>query len=100
MRYVDRITLVTETEGGFNPNTGNHDKPIRHEDTLPCNLNSVGIDRAVKLFGNIDIAVTVARLQVPYNKPYDYVMLNGERVNVKRHVKHRKQSAFYLEGAL
>ena len=102
MRYSDRITFVTESEGGYNPDKGEHDEVVITEDTKPCNINSLGVERSVKLFGEIDIGIIVARLQRPYPYTFDRVEIpvgiyKGE-YNVKNHAPHRSKSVFYLEG--
>ena len=99
MRYSDRITFVTETEGGYNPGTGEHDEPGRTVDTKPCNISPLGVERSVHLFGEVDTNIVVARLQRPYNLTFDYAEVSGNKFNVKRHVPHRTESVFYLEGA-
>lgn len=99
MRYSDRITFISETEGGYNPITSEHDEAVREDNTFPCNISNLGIERSVKLFGAVDISVIVARLQRPYTIPFDYVEVNGDRYNVKSHTPHRSKSVFYLEGA-
>lgn len=103
MRYSDRVIFVTESEGGFNPDTGNHDEAVQVKETKPCNITPVGTERSVQLFGEIDTNIIVSRLQRPYNRVIDYVVIpSGQykgRYRVKEHIKHRKQSVFYLEGA-
>lgn len=98
MRYSDRITFVTETEEVYNPDTGEYEGGNPVTETKPCNLSPLGIDRTVSLFGELDINMSVTRLQQPYTSPYTYVAVNGKRMNVRRHVKHRSGSVFYLEG--
>lgn len=98
MRYVDRITFATESESGYNPETGNHDEASVVEKVFPCNLSPLGTDRTEALFGELEIIVLVARLQRPHNEVFDYVEVNEERMTVKRHVKHRRESVLYLEG--
>lgn len=102
MRYSDRITFVTESEGGYNPDKGEHDEAVISMDTKPCNINSLGVERSVKLFGEIDISVIVARLQRPYLSAFDRVEIPvgiyKGKYNVKNHAPQRANSVFYLEG--
>lgn len=100
MRFTDRITFVTETEGGYNPDTGNFDDAVLIKQTLPCNLSPLGIERTATLFGDVDTEITVARLQQPYQAAFDHVEVNGQRLKVKRHIPHRRESVFYLEGVI
>lgn len=98
MRYSDRISFISESGGGLNPETGNHEEPVLEVTTLPCHLSTLGIDRSAKLFGEIDTGVIVARLQRPFKGLYSYAEIDGNRYQVKQHVPHRTQSVFYLEG--
>ena len=98
MRYSDRIVFVTETEGGYNPGTGEHDEVIKTADVKPCNISPIGVERSVQIFGEVDTSIVVARLQRSYDKAFDYVEVSGNRYNVKRHVPHRTESVFYLGG--
>lgn len=104
MRYSDRISFITETEGGYNPVTGEHDEAERIPDIKSCNVSPVGVERSVQLFGEIDTSIIVARLQRPYNKTFDHVEIpegqyKGE-YRIKEHVPHRTKSVFYLEGVM
>src|SRR5690625_3661426 len=102
MRYSDRISFVTEKEGGFNPETGNYDEPKKERDTKACNISPIGVKRSVELFGEIDTSIIVVRLQRPYHKEFDYINIPSGQYKgdyrVKEKVLHRKQTVFYLEG--
>lgn len=98
MRFIDRITFVTESEGGYNPDTGGYDEPTLTKQTLPCNVSPLGTTRTAELFGSVDVVIDVARLQRPYNEPFDYCLVNDKRMVVKRHIPHRRESVYYLEG--
>lgn len=101
MRYDKRITFVTEHAGGYDPDTGKHEEPRIEEDAKPCNLSALGITRTNELFGQIDKKIVVARLQRPYNKPFDHVLIKkGEykgKYSVKRQSNYRR-GVFYLES--
>lgn len=99
MRFSHRITFVAETDGGYDPETGKHIEPTITEDTRPCNLSELGTERTNELFGQIDKRIIVARLQRPYNEPFDYIKIGEQRYNIKRQSEYRK-GVFYLEGAV
>lgn len=98
MRYIDRITFVTESEGGYNPDTGNFDEAVTIKKTRPCNISPLGTTRTAELFGSIDKTIIVARLQRPHRAPFDYVLINGARMDVRKDIPHRRESVYYLEG--
>lgn len=101
MRMSDRITFVTISDSYYDPNKGEYVESEPVEETKPCKLSTVGIDRSKELFGEIDIQVVVARLQHPYLKEFDHVLIeNGlykGKYQVKRQSNYRK-GVFYLEG--
>lgn len=97
MRFDKRITFVKETESYYDPVLGEYIEGVPIEDTLPCNLSKLGIERTNELFGQLDKVITVARLQRPYLKEFDYVMINEQKYNMQRQSDYRK-GVFYLEG--
>lgn len=99
MRYIDRVTIVTESEGGYNPNTGQFDDAVPVLTKLPCNISQLGTERTKQLFGEMDKTVLVVRLQRPYTTSYDHLLVDGKKYNVRLHVPHRRESVFYVEGA-
>lgn len=98
MRYNDRLTFITEKSGGYNPVTGEHEEASITTDKKPCNLSPLGVERSNQLFGEIDTNIQIARLQRPYKQSFSHIEIDGKKFNVKKHVKHRSQSVFYLEG--
>ena len=97
MRFSDRISFVTEPEKEYDPNTGRYTTHEPVIDTKPCKLSSMGSQRTVELFGEIDRVITVARLQRPYTKPFDYVLIDNQKYTERRQSDYRK-GVFYLEG--
>lgn len=103
MRFSDRITLYTETEGGYDPSTGKHEEPKITDKTLPCKLSQLGINRTNELFGQIDIKVIVARLQHPYNEQIDYAIVNDGKFKGKYHLKRQsdyRKGVLFLESVI
>ena len=100
MRMSDRITFVTISDSYYDPNKGEYVESEPVEETKPCKLSTVGIDRSKELFGEIDIQVIIARLQRPYLKEFDHVLIkNGlykGKYQVKRQSNYRK-GVFYME---
>ena len=99
MRYIDRVSVVTESEGGYNPSTGQFDDATVTTQTFPCNISQLGIERTMQMFGEMDKTILVVRLQRPYTQPYDYLLIDSKKYHVKRHVPHRRESVFFVEGA-
>lgn len=99
MRYNDRITLVVEKDGGYDPETGKNKEPEVEEVELPCNLSELGIERTSELFGQIDSTIVVARLQRPFRKYVSYAKIEGIKYKIKRQSNYRR-GVFYLEGEI
>src|SRR5690625_3203916 len=103
MRFSDRITLVKEMDSYYDPEKGEYVEGDPVKTVRPCKLSSMGVDRTNQLFGQIDTAITVARLQRPYNDRVDYAYLNekedqeNQKYQVRRQSDYRK-GVFYLEG--
>ncbi len=98
MRYSDRITLHKSAGRQYNPETGKTEVTVDEGVTLPCNLSPVSLAKIQSIFGSIESKVTTARLQRPFTKKVDKAVINGDKYNVLRHVPHRSESVFYLEG--
>lgn len=97
MRFKDRITFVQEQEAQYDPIEGKWSEGEPLKDTVPCNLSTLGVTRTNELFGQIDKKITVARIQHPYNKIIDYVLIEEQKYQIKRRSDYRK-GVFYLEG--
>lgn len=100
MRFNKRIHFVTESPGGYNPVTGEYDEKTETVVTKPCNLSALGVTRSNELFGQLDTRITIARLQYPYTKDFDFIRLNNspQKYDIKRQSDYRK-GVFYLEGS-
>ena len=99
MRYNHRITLVKETGGKYNPETGRNEPTEKDKTELPCNLSELGIERTNELFGQINSLIIVARLQRPYRKQADYALIDGVKYAIKRQSNYRR-GVFYLESEI
>ena len=97
MRFADRISFVTRAESYYDPDKGEYVESEPIEDVKPCNLSTLSTQRTNELFGSINEMVTVARLQRPYNKDFDYVLIDNEKYEVTRQSDYRK-GVFYLRG--
>lgn len=97
MRFDKRITFVRETESYYDPVKGEFVDGEPVKTTLPCHLSGIGIDRTNQLFGELDLQITVARLQNPYHGKIDHVLIDEQKYQIKRHSNYRK-GVFYLEG--
>ena len=100
MRYADRITFRALTKAAaYNPDTGTTDPAQYTDTTMPCDLGPVSIERTARLFGDVTIRASVARLQRPYTGRVDEVLVNGRPFQVLREIEREREGpgAFYLQ---
>lgn len=100
MRFDKRVTFVRETDGYYDPEKGEWIPGELVEIKLPCNVSKLGLERSNQIFGQIDKAMSVIRLQQPYYKDFEYLYLGDEKdqkYKVKRQSDYRK-GVFYVEG--
>ncbi len=98
MRYSDRVTLYQTGPRQYNPERGQTEFTVHEEVTLPCNQSPMSLERVQTMFGSTERKVTTIRLQRPFQGKADKAAINGNKFNVLRHVPHRSESVFYLEG--
>ncbi|MDQ0158808.1 hypothetical protein [Alkalibacillus salilacus] len=98
MRYDKRVTLYKTTGRQYNPETGKTEVAVDEGITLPAHVSAVSLDKTAAVFGSYDHKVATARLQRPYKDFADKAMIGDQKYNVLRHVPHKSESVFYLEG--
>lgn len=98
MRYLDRITFVRPTPGGYDPGTGMNNPQTEIETTIDANVTDLGTDRAQALFGDYKKRRKVIRLLNPYNAAWDYLYYEGVKYQFASHTDlSRKQSIIVEE---
>ncbi|HLR66769.1 MAG TPA: hypothetical protein VK105_06460 [Virgibacillus sp.] len=97
MRFSDRVTFVTQEEGGLDPDTGNHKEGEKITYQIPANINTLGTNRTVELFGELDKEIKVIRLIQPYYERIDYVLINDVKHVIQKRVNHRRKTVLYVE---
>lgn len=78
MNYNKKIIFVVEKGGGYDPELGEHVPSVSILDRERVNLTDLGTDRSKTLFGDINEGAKVIRLLRPYNKSWDYVVIDGK----------------------
>ena len=96
MRFNKRLTFVTDSDSYYDPVKGDYVEGEKTYNTVPCNISSLKVDRTKELFGEIYNNIVVARLQRPYDKTFDYIVIDGKKQNIKHRSDYRK-GVFYLE---
>ena len=97
MRFSDRVTFVTMEQDYYDPETGEYVTSDPKKVTKPCKLSALGFDRRKELYGELDVNVTVCRLQRPYEQTFDFVEVKGKKYDVTKQSNYRK-GVLMLEG--
>lgn len=99
MRFADRIIFVRDADSYYDPALGQWVDGEVVKDVQPCHLSALGTERTVQLFGNLDKGVTVARLQRPYKKEFQHVLIDEAKFLVQKQSNYKK-GVLYLEEAV
>lgn len=95
MRYTERIIFRTVIdEGGYNPSTGRTDPPTYSDEMLPCEISPVSGERKMHLFGVITIRAFKVRLQRPFKKHFEDVVIGGRPYEVLTKIDHDTGGGF------
>ena len=97
MRYNTKVTFVTEKNGYYDPEIGEHIEPSKIEKTKRVNMTDLGTDRSVKLFGEIVEGAMVIRLLRPYKEKWDYVMIDNQRFKLVTKRSLPQKNTFILK---
>lgn len=97
MRYNKPVIFIHETEGKYNPKTGEHEDSVKHSKTKRANVTDLGTDRSVKLFGDIKEGAKVIRLLRPYNEVWDYVVIDGLSYEITKCRDTRLRAGFIVQ---
>lgn len=82
MNTADRITLVRQGKPVYNPDTGEHEVKNKTELVVSANVNHLGMDRTVELFGDYSVEVYIVRFDYKSSFEYDYVLYKGKSFRV------------------
>lgn len=74
--------MVQQGKPVYDPTVGEHIEKDKVKEIIPCNVNHLGMDRSVQLFGDFSVEVYVVRLDYKPNIRYDYVIYEGEKFKV------------------
>lgn len=85
MRYLDRITFVRLTPGGYDPETGMNKPQTEIKTSIDANVTDLGTDRAQALFGDYKKQRKVIRLLRPYKEQWDYLYYKNVKYQFASH---------------
>ena len=97
MRYLDRITFVRLTPGGYDPETGMNNPQTEIKTSIDANVTDLGTDRAQALFGDYKKKRKVIRLLRPYKEPWDYLYYNDVKYQFAGHTDLRVKQTLIVE---
>ena len=97
MRYLDRITFVRLTPGGYDPVLGEDKPQTEIKTTLDANITDLGTDRAQALFGDYKKKRKVIRLLRPYKEPWDYLYYKDVKYQFASHTNLGDKQTLIVE---
>lgn len=97
MRYDKKIIFVIETEGGYDPDLGEHIEPTIDKVEKMANITDLGTERSKVLFGDIKQGAKVVRLMRPYLKNWDYAFIDDVKYKIVTSRKLRLKNTFILQ---
>lgn len=100
MNFSDRITFVKMSDSYYDTDLGEYVESGKVEVVKPCHLSTMGLERVTAIFGSVNRHITVARLQNPYEQPFDYVKVDNRPYQVERQSNYRKGVLFLGGGAV
>lgn len=97
MRYLDRITFVRLTPGGYDPETGMNKPQTEIKTVLDANVTDLGTDRAQALFGDYKKQRKVIRLLRPYKEQWDYLYYKDVKYQFTGNTSLRQKQSLIVE---
>lgn len=100
MRYADRIVFVVKGKSEYDPITHAYTNEPDVKETVCCNVNHLGAEKKVKVFGQIKEDVIIVRFHRPYTKAFDFAEYAesdiSKRYVLSKDINLRYESAMYL----
>lgn len=97
MRYLDRVTFVKLTGGGYDPETGKNKPQETVFTEIDANVTDLGTDRAQALFGDYTKQRKVIRLLHLYKDPWNYVYVDGVKYQFASNTALRQKQSLIVE---
>lgn len=97
MRYDQKIIFIVETEGGYDPEIGEHTEPTTDRKIKYANVTDLGTNRSKELFGDVKQGAKVIRLLRPYKKVWDKVQIGDESYEIVTSRKLRLKNTFIVQ---
>ena len=97
MRYLDQVTFVRLTGGGYDPETGMNKPQTEIKTSIDANVTDLGTDRAQALFGDYTKQRKVIRLLHLYKDPWNYVYVDGVKYQFASNTALRQKQSLIVE---
>ena len=98
MRYDTKVLFVDGSGSEvYNPITGRNEKAEPIIEEVWANVTTLGTDRHIELFGDVNQSRLVVRLLNHYEKPYTEIRINGTKYRVEMTQKLRRRHTFIVE---
>lgn len=98
MRANTKIYFIQEGAEEYDPSTGDYTVSEPSKDLQWANVSDAGTERMALLYGSIQQGAKTVRLNRGYNKPFDYIEINGTQYKSKLNKDLKKQRVFEVVG--
>lgn len=99
MRYDKVVTFVSETEGGYNENTGDYEDGMLIRVTKSANVSDLGEEKKALVVGDLSKKAKVVRLNGVFTDSFDWIEYDGDKYVVTLPKFHRRETVFYVGEA-
>lgn len=97
MRYDTTIKFITETEGYYDFDLGEHVEGRTTEDVVKANVTDLGTERSVTIFGDVKENAKVIRLLRHYDKPFQSVFVGTTKYQVIKTLDLRQKQTLIVQ---
>jgi hypothetical protein len=97
MRYLNRVTFVKTSGGGYDPVAGENKPMTEIADSIDTNVTDLGAVRSQALFGDYKKKRKVIRLLNTYSHEWDYLYFEGVKYQLASHTDLSRKQSFIVE---
>lgn len=94
MRATTKVYFITEGEEEYDPLTGDYTVKGSDRTLRRANVSDTGEQRMGFLYGSLKQGAKTVRLNREYNKPFDYIEIEGELYKDVLNKKSKRRIVF------
>lgn len=98
MRAADTVYLVVKGEDTYNDDTGCYESTEPVKTAIRALITDTGTERMNLLYGGIKQQAKTVRFNAKYERPFDYVEIDGKEYQVDMIRKYRHKMTLEVSG--